>query len=120
VVQEIYTLGKTDTLDVNKTILDSYAAMMEKYIGEKDLIPAGQLIEIRYSEFAANPLPVLRNAYEKLNLGDFRDSEVRLADFVNKKKDFAVLKHSLTPTETEQVNEKWGRYLDHWNYPHHP
>ena len=120
IVQEIYTLGKTDRLDVNKTILDTYAGMMDNYIREKDLIPAGQLMEIRYSEFAADPMTVLREAYEKLNLGDFRDCEVRFADFVKKKKDFVVLKHSLTQTETEQVNEKWGRYLEYWNYtPQH-
>ena len=119
VVQEIYTLGNTDTLDVNKTIFDSYAAMMDNYISEKVYIPAGQLIEIGYADFVADPISELRNIYEKLHLGDFRECETRMANFVNRKKDFAVLKHNLTGSEIEQVNEKWGRYLHHWNYPHY-
>jgi omega-hydroxy-beta-dihydromenaquinone-9 sulfotransferase len=116
VVQDIYTIGKTDSLDVNNTIIESYAGMMNQYLSEKSLIPADQLFEIGYSEFAANPVPVMRNIYETLQLGDFEECEKRMTNFVTAKKNYAVLKHRLTDAEIELVDLKWSKFMNYWNY----
>jgi omega-hydroxy-beta-dihydromenaquinone-9 sulfotransferase len=115
-VQDIYTIGKTDSLDVNNTIIESYAGMMNQYLSEKSLIPADQLFEIGYSEFAANPVPVMRNIYETLQLGDFEECEKRMTNFVTAKKNYAVLKHRLTDAEIELVDLKWSKFMNYWNY----
>jgi hypothetical protein len=117
VVQDIYTIGKTDTLDVNNTIIESYAGMMDHYLSEKSLVPADRLFEIGYSEFAANPVTVMRNIYETLRLGDFDECENRVTNFVTAGKDFAVLKHRLTDAEVELVDLKWSKFINYWNYP---
>ena len=51
-----------------------YAAFEE----QRHLIPAGQLIEMRYEDLVAEPFESIRSVYEQLQLGDFEAAKANL------------------------------------------
>lgn len=116
VTQRIYSLGGMKSMDTNADILDSYARTMQRYLEEKDLVPLGQLLELAYDDFVKNPVERMREAYEKLDLGDFKSCEDKMKAFAARQKKFKVLEHQLPPDERKMVSEKLESIFRHWNY----
>jgi hypothetical protein len=116
VVQKTYALKGVDPVDVNSIILNTYYQIMNRYLQEKDLVPPGQLIELRYEDFIKAPVLSMRQVYETLDLNPFSYCESKLASFTGLQKKFVVLDHKLPPDERRTVAEKWERFFKYWNY----
>ncbi|WP_181885082.1 sulfotransferase family protein [Pontibacter diazotrophicus] len=118
VVQKVYALQGTKSVDVNATILHTYSQMMHRYLQEKDLVPPGQLAELAYDDFVQNPVASLRDAYAALHLDDFGYCEEKLRLFTSHQtKEFVPLKHALPEHERNLVSETLEPIIRHWNYP---
>lgn len=116
VLQKVYALKGTKSVDVNMIILDTYTQLMNRYIEEKDLIPSGQLVELAYDDFIQNPVDSLRNAYRELYLDDFNYCEEKIKLFTRHQKHFVQLKHKLPEAENKLVSEKLEFFIRRWNY----
>jgi hypothetical protein len=117
VIQKIFALGGTKSVDVNSIILDTYSQIMHRYLLEKYLIPKGQLIEISYEELIQKPLESMRQIYETIDLGDFEYCENKMRSFVEGQNSFVRLKHIIPAEERKVVTEKLEPFIRHWNYP---
>ncbi|MBC6366473.1 sulfotransferase [Algoriphagus sp. AK58] len=120
VVQHVYALQNINPEDVKKIILDTFSKMTQRYLDQKHLVPAGQLVEVSYDDFIQNPMKILQKAYADLNLGDFSYCEEKLNAFTGSQKHFAQIKHQLPEKERKTVTEKLGPILRFWNYPIQP
>jgi hypothetical protein len=110
-----YILGKTTHADLDKLIVEIYAKMMNCYIQQRPLIPAGQLIEIKYESFMQQPLEHMNWIYRKLDLGDFCSCEKDIASFVAKQNGFPVLKYTLAETEKNFIDQQCGEIIEYWH-----
>jgi len=117
VTQKIFALGGATTEEINSIILDTYSKMMHRYLLEKDLIPNGQLIEIRYDDFIEQPLEGMRKIYEEIELDNFNYCENKMKSFIDGQKSFVRLKHEIPKVEKEAVSRKFEPFIRHWNYP---
>jgi hypothetical protein len=117
VTHKIYAIGETKSADVNAIILDTYAKMMQRYLLEKDAIPKGQLIEIKYEDYIQRPIESMRKIYETLQLENFDYCEDKMKGFAGVQKNFVRLKHELPEEERKVVSEKLGPFIKHWDYP---
>src|SRR5690606_8688957 len=52
-------------------VLDNLVRMYEAFERDRELIPPGRLVELRYEDLVSNPREQLRNVYDGLALGDF-------------------------------------------------
>ena len=117
VTNETYGMGDLQSVDVNAFILDTYAKTTQRYLLEKDMIPEGQLIEVRYEDFIQKPLENMRKIYETLHLDDFGYCESKMQSYVEGQKSFVRLNHEFPANEKEQVSQKLEPYIRHWDYP---
>ena len=115
VIKKNYALGTSRSINTDKIILDSYAAIMQKYQEEKKLVPPGQLVEIRYEDFIAQPVQTLHQLYKRLNLGDFESTRQSMIDFVGQQKKYQPLQHNLDEETTQRILAKWDPYIKLWN-----
>lgn len=60
---------------IEANILDVYQRLYKKYEEDKKLIPAGNLIEIKFEDFESNALEMTRKIYETLSLPGFSEAE---------------------------------------------
>jgi hypothetical protein len=93
VTQSIYAVGGSGSIDINSIILDTYSKIMYRYLLEREIVPAGQLIEIPYEDILQKPMESMRKIYETIHLGDFDYCENKMRLFVDSKKSFVRLKH---------------------------
>ncbi|HEU4904434.1 MAG TPA: sulfotransferase [Flavisolibacter sp.] len=116
VVQKKFALKSARSVDVRSLILDTYSQIMQRYLQEKDLVPANQLTELAYADFVQKPVESLRSAYAALQLDDFGYCENKLKTFTGQQKQFVQLKHALPDNERKLVSEKLEPVIRHWNY----
>lgn len=116
-IQRVYALKESMPADINSIILDTYSKTMQRYLAEKDLIPAGQLIELPYEDLIQKPMESMRKIYETIHLDDFGYCENKLKSFVHSQKSFVRLQHEIAAEERKIVTEKLEPFIRHWNYP---
>jgi hypothetical protein len=97
-------------------VLDNLVRMYEAFERDRELIPPGRLVEIRYEDLVSNPREELRAVYEGLALGDFGRVEPALGEFERENHTYRTNRYNL-PTGVEQkVRERWAGYFERYGY----
>jgi hypothetical protein len=103
--------------EIESNILHIYEGIMRRFLAERELIPAGNLVEIRFADLEARPLAELRRLYESLQLPGFDAAEPAFAGYVASQAGYRKNRYSLTPEIIDTVNRHFGFALDAWGYP---
>ena len=102
--------------DLVKDIILNYQGLYRKYETEKLLIPAGNLVEVRFEDFEHDPLGMAESIYKALALPGFDKARPAMARHVDAHKSFRKNKYSYAPETIRIVEENWGQALQQWNY----
>jgi hypothetical protein len=97
-------------------VLDTFMHMYRRYEEDRDLIPSGQLAEIRYEDLVADPKGVLRGLYKQLDLGDFARAENGVDAHLDRTRDYRTNEYALTQEQQRRVQERWGDYFESFGY----
>ena len=97
-------------------IIDLYEEMFIKYFEEKDLIPEGNLIEIKYEDFIQQPMEGLRSIYQNLNLEHFEESQQNFEAYLESVKGYKKNKHILDEKIEKKISSRWQLTLNRWGY----
>ena len=83
---------------------------------DKKLIPAGNLIEIKFEDFESNALEMTQKIYETLSLPGFKEAEPAIRKYLDKKKGYKKNAYQYDPRTVELVEKNWGFALKQWGY----
>lgn len=103
--------------EIESNILHIYEGVMRRFLAQRALIPAGNLVEIRFEQLEERPLAELRRLYETLQLPGFDAAEPAFAAYVASQAGYRKNLYSLRPEVIETVNRHFGFALDEWGYP---
>jgi hypothetical protein len=93
-----------------------FTRMYEAFEAQRELIPAGQLLELRYEELVANPLETMRSIYEQLDLGDFESAKENLKKRLVNHATYRTNSHPIDPKAEQEILERWHSYAEKYNY----
>jgi hypothetical protein len=103
--------------ELNELVLHCYEKMMSKYIENRNLIPANNLIEVGYDELIDHPIDELERIYNQLSLGEFQRVKPKLSLYLNTLKTYKVNpKVQLDTTIKEQIKKRWDFAFKEWGY----
>ena len=102
--------------ELERDIILNYQGLYRKYEAEKTLIPAGNLVEVRFEDFEHDPLGMAESIYDTLSLKNFADARPAMSRYVEAHKSFRKNKYSYAPETVRIVEENWGNALHQWNY----
>jgi hypothetical protein len=102
--------------ELENHILEVYEKMMRKYEADKTLIPAGNLVEIRYEDFEADPLTQLKAIYKQLNIPGFETKKEIFKAYISEQEEFKVNKHKISRATLDVVLARWQPFMDLWGY----
>ncbi|MHA1501186.1 MAG: sulfotransferase family protein [Candidatus Heimdallarchaeota archaeon] len=112
-----FHLQKPFTMDIRKEfVLNTYTKMFEKFFNEKDLIPNGNLVEIKYEDFIQEPFKTIKDIYLKLNLSGFDSAEDNFNSFIDSQKNFRKNIHELDDDVVKKVSHRWRMTIEKWGY----
>lgn len=102
--------------EMESNILETYSKLYHKYEADKKLIPAGNLIEIKFEDFEADALNMTRKIYETLSLSGFPEAEKAITAYLDKKKSYKKNQYQYNPRTVELVEKNWDFALKQWDY----
>lgn len=102
--------------ELQEQILRTYVELYDKYEEEKGLIPAGQLTEVRFEDFEADPLGRTQEIYRDLGLGDFERVRPAMAAYLDAHRGFRKNRRVFGAETVRLVETHWERALRQWDY----
>ena len=97
-------------------LLDMYEHMYKKYLLERSLIPQGQLVEVKYEDFIADPLIELKHIYNELDLGRFSRVEKRFHAYMLSQSEIHARDYVVSDEVKRKVLSRWGFAFDAFGY----
>jgi omega-hydroxy-beta-dihydromenaquinone-9 sulfotransferase len=113
---DLFSLQKYDLDGVSAHVLERYRLLMERYLRDRDLIPPGQLLEVRHEEMVANPMQVLERIYGDLKLPGFDEARPRMERYVATLSNYQTNTYVTDPDTARRVREACGFAFDTWGY----
>lgn len=122
--QQLYTkavpfshLQTIDPASVDAGILRRYTLMYDAYFAGRELIPPGQLHELRFEDLERDMVGQLEQTYAALKLGDFAPVRPQIEQYQQSKADYQKNQHKpLAEPMRSQVAGAWRRSFEQWEY----
>ena len=102
--------------EIEKNILSIYAKSYHKYEADKQYIPEGNLIEVKFEDFEADALAMTENIYQKLSIPGFEDAREAIEKYVGGKKGYKKNKYKYDDRTVQLVQDNWDFALKQWDY----
>jgi hypothetical protein len=97
-------------------ILDMFARLTEDYEQDKNLIPKGHLVELRYEDFVKDPVASMRDIYARLDIPGFDQAEGPMRDFLAERSEHKVSRYDMPVALKRKVAERLKPYIDRYGY----
>ena len=107
-ITSIIALQSTRSHDLEDITIKNYQKLMLAYFRDKDLIPAGQLAEVKYEELEKQPLKELARIYEELNIKDFDSAKENIKAYIEKNLSYQKNKRMKSKKAHQRVNSDWN------------
>ena len=102
--------------DLEGNILFMYQKMMEFYQRDKGLIPEGNLVELRFEDFEAEPISELKRIYEGLGLNGFEEAVPAFEEYLESQQGYQKNRYTLTSEEISTISDAWSADIERWGY----
>jgi hypothetical protein len=94
-----------------------YENMYKKYFEEKQLIPEGNLIEVRYEDVVKSPLEIVEKIYRQLGLEGFEKAKPAIEKYIESQKNYRPNKHHIDPRLMKKISQRFDFTFKKWGYP---
>ena len=95
--------------EMEEMILDVYSKLYKKYFEEKNLIPEGNIVEVRYEDFIQQPLNELERIYGGLGLEGFEENKKVFGNYI-------AAQSRIKTSKYKQDKEIKGRIYKNWEF----
>ena len=97
-------------------VLNNLNVMYEAYREDRELIPEGNLCEIRYEDLVADPRGEIARMYDQLSLGNYSRIEPGVDRYIERTGDYKTNRYQIPPEIEAKVRDRWGIYFDLFGY----
>jgi hypothetical protein len=112
----LLTIKDVSDKDVVNDMVVICEGMMRKYLAERDLIPPGNLVELKFEDLDTDPMGTVRRIYAELDLPGFAAAEPKIRAYVEETAGYQKNAHVLTRDVIRKVNRHWGFVFEPWGY----
>jgi hypothetical protein len=102
--------------EIEKQVLCVYKKMYMKYFKERNDIPKGNLVEVRYEDFIQQPSKEIKCIYTKLQLDGFNKSEKTFNEYIASQTNVKKQKYIMDESLKQRIYGAWKFAFDNFNY----
>lgn len=103
--------------EIENIIFHNYSTMMQRYLEQRKKIPEKNLIEVCYEDLEKEPLRVIREIYERLDLEGFEEALPLMQEYLEGVKNYLKSPFKkLEPRLVKRIQDEWGFAFDAWGY----
>ncbi len=97
---------------LEEEVLKNLVVMYDAYREDRELIPSGNLHEMRYEDLIADPKAEISRLYDELNLGDYGRIEPGVNQYLEENADYRTNRFELPGDIESIVRDRWAIYFD--------
>ncbi len=112
----ITTLQEIPRDNKSEAILSLYEDMMRRFFADRALIPAGNLVQVRFEDLERDPLGELRRVYETLNLPGYAETEPAFQAYIASQHAYRKNRLELSADNRRGINERWAFAFEELGY----
>jgi len=102
--------------ELEEMIFSIYDQMINDYLETKALIPAENLIEIKFEEYEKEPLNFLKNLYDQFRIPDFEKLKPVLQTYIESMSGYRKNTYVISRTLLDKIIDRWGFSMELWDY----
>lgn len=103
-------------LDIDEIVFSGYERMMDTYLAQRDGLPEGALIEMRYEALQAEPMAELERLHRELDLPGFAAARPVFAGYLDSVRGYEKNRFEQPRDLAEAVAQRWARFYDRFGY----
>ena len=107
-VLPLTTLQRVPLKPSSPIILSIYEDMMRRFLEDRDRIPRGNLVEVRFEDLERDPVGELRRVYHILSLPGFAQAEPAIQSYVDSQRSYQKNRLELPAEDRRAVTERWA------------
>lgn len=104
------------TEDIERFVSVRYQLIMDRWLQDRSLIPAANLIELRHEDITSAPMPIVERVYQQFELGGWEAMQPRLQAYVNTLVGYRNNEYRFDRGYLDRVNPFVKRFGDLWGY----
>lgn len=112
----MYSFQHVTIEEIDKFIIEFYKAIYKKYLEEKNLIPAGNIVEIQYEDFVNEPVKTLKEIYKRLELKGFEEAQYAFKEFAERYKNYKPYDYKIDESVKKKIYEEWEFAFKEFGY----
>jgi hypothetical protein len=93
--------------EVEAHLLRSYPQLMQRLLADRELIPDGNLVEVKYEDLEEAPLDQLRRIYETLGLPGYAEAEPAFQAYLHSIAGYKKNPYKIDDGVVAKVNRHW-------------
>ncbi len=93
-----------------------YIDHLNVYERDRQVVPEGQLHEVRFEDLEADPVNEMRKVYERLNLSGFDELEKNMQPYLKDQKSYKKNKYEMDAAQEKKIYEKWQKAFELFGY----
>jgi hypothetical protein len=91
---------------------------MTRLLADKELIPVGNWVDVRFEDLEQGPMDELKRIYETLQLPGFDEAAPAFRKYLQSVADYRKNAYDIDADMLDAVNQRWGFAFDAWAYDH--
>lgn len=116
VLPAVQVQGDEDGLS-RQRLSSVYADMVSQYFIDRDKIPPGNLLEIRFEDFTKDPMKAMEQIFDRFGIPGFEDNKMNFSNYMEQLSGFQQTKYEIAPETVKWVNQCAGDIVGRLNYP---
>ena len=109
-------LHDVDWHDLRNWVLDNYAQLTRRYLRDREAIPKGNLIEVRFEDLEREPLVWLERIYAALDLPGWQEARGPIADYLGTLVGYRKDGYEIDQDTIDVITREWGFAVEKWGY----
>jgi len=105
---------------IENMIFENFRMLINNYESNKLLIPAANLLEVKFEELEKDPIGFCEHIYTKLYKEDFESKRDHFLKFLSDHKGYTKNNYQVPSEISARVYKEWGDLTNKWGYQNGP
>lgn len=101
---------------IERNVVTIYEQVMRRYLEDRELIPAGHLIEVSYGDLDVAPESVIKNIYDTLALDGYDEAQPHIDDYIESQADYRKNGFVISDRAAELIEKRWSFAFDDFGF----
>jgi hypothetical protein len=107
---------KPDFRGVEQYVFATFTRMHQRWMETRQLVPPGNLVEVRFEDLLGDVSGQLESIYERLDLGPFEPVKPAVENYLAEHADYRANRYEAGAELKQEIYRQWKPYFDEYGY----